>query len=57
VALDLDDLEELLEHVGTLPGPEHPRTLKGTVLFPSGDALVAEELAAVLTLHRVLEDL
>ena len=43
--------------MGALPRSQDPRALEGTVLLPPGDALLAEELPAVLALHRLLKDL
>ena len=57
VASHADDLEELLQNVRALPRSQDPRALEWTVLLPPGDALLAEELTAVLALHRLLKDL
>ncbi len=54
---DLDNFEEFVKHMRARTHAELPRTLEGTVLLPARDALFAEKFSAVITLHRVLEDL
>lgn len=53
VALDLEDLDELFQNVGARPDSQWPGALEWTLLLPSGDALLTEELPAIVTFHGV----
>ena len=57
VAHNFDDLEELLEHMRAWSHSQDPWALEGAILLPTGDTFLAEEFSAVVTLHRVLQDL
>ena len=57
VAHNFDNLEELLEHMRAWSHSQDTWALEGAILLPTGDAFFTEEFPAVVTFHRVLQDL
>ena len=57
VALDLQDLDELLQNMRAGPYPQLAWALERTVLLPLRNAGFAEQLPAVLALHGLDRDL
>lgn len=54
VTNDLDDLEEFLKNVAAWTNSQDAWALEGAILLPARDALLAEKLPAVVTLHWIL---